>query len=105
MSERWNMDAANMSDESAEMPSAQTVEPDTPVAPARTPSPAQQAPAQSDFVFALGQVEPRFASLAAEKEFAQVTGRADTTGQTDRQVLQSVLTERANRYLVRQLCW
>jgi len=99
------MEPADMSDESAEMPSAQTVELETPAAPARAPSPAQQAPAQSDFVFALGQVEPRFASLAAEKEFAQVTGRADTTGQTDRQVMQSVLAERANRYLVRQLCW
>jgi len=40
-----------------------------------------------------------------EKEFAQATGRAATAGLTDRQALQSVLTQRANRYLARQLCW
>src|SRR3712207_9377400 len=38
-------------------------------------------------------------------EFAQATGRAETAGLTDRQALQSVLAERPNRYLVRQLCW
>jgi PatG C-terminal len=57
------------------------------------------------FVFALGRVEPRFPSLALEKEFAQVTGQAETAGLTDRQALRSVLEDRANRYLVRQLCW
>jgi hypothetical protein len=59
----------------------------------------------SSFVYALGRVEPRFPTLAVEKEFAQATGRADTAGLTDRQALQEVLSERSNRYLVRQLCW
>jgi hypothetical protein len=40
-----------------------------------------------------------------EKEFAQATGRADTSGLTDRQAMQKVLSERQNRYLARQLCW
>jgi hypothetical protein len=57
------------------------------------------------FVFAIGRVEPRFPSLAVEKEFAQATGRAETAGLTDRQALQTVLSDRANRYLARQLCW
>jgi hypothetical protein len=57
------------------------------------------------FVYALGRVEPRFPTLAVEKEFAQATGRTDTAGLTDRQALQEVLSDRANRYLVRQLCW
>jgi hypothetical protein len=57
------------------------------------------------FVYALGRVEVRFPSLALEKEFAQATGRADTAGLTDRQALQALLSERPNRYLVRQLCW
>jgi len=57
------------------------------------------------YVFALGRVEPRFPSLAVEKEFAQVTGRAETAGLSDRQALQAVLAQRQNRYLVRQLCW
>lgn len=57
------------------------------------------------FVYALGQIQCRFPSLSIEKEFAQATGRADTVGKTDREVLQSLLMERSNRYLVRQLCW
>lgn len=57
------------------------------------------------YVFAIGRVEPRFPSLAVEKEFAQATGRADTAGLSDRQALQGVLSERTNRYLARQLCW
>ncbi len=57
------------------------------------------------FVYALGRVEPRFPSLAVEKEFAQTVGRAETAGLTDRQALQSVLSQRPNRYLARQLCW
>lgn len=57
------------------------------------------------FVYALGRVEPRFPSLATEKEFAQVTGQSETAGQTDQQVMQSILADRANRYLARELCW
>jgi hypothetical protein len=57
------------------------------------------------FVYALGRIEPRFPTLAVEKELAQVTGRANTSGLTDRQALQTVLSQRQNRYLARQLCW
>jgi hypothetical protein len=75
------------------------------------PGPARVANSQTpgtitpSYIYALGRVEPRFPSLAVEKEFAQATGRANTAMLTDRQALQSVLAERANRYLVRQLCW
>ncbi len=64
---------------------------------------AQTTPAS--FVYAIGSVTPRFPSLAVEKEFAQATGRAETAGLTNRETLQSVLADRANRYLARQLCW
>ncbi len=57
------------------------------------------------YVYALGRVEPRFPSLAVEKEFAQATGRAPTEGLTDRQALHEVLGRRENRYLARMLCW
>jgi hypothetical protein len=57
------------------------------------------------FVYAIGRVEARYPNLAAEKEFAQATGRADTAGQTDQQTFHSVLSRRENRYLARQLCW
>ncbi|WP_217993622.1 hypothetical protein [Bacillus cereus] len=57
------------------------------------------------YVYALGRIEPRFPSLAIEKEFAQAIGRSETAGLTDRQALQSLLSKREYRYLVRQICW
>ena len=57
------------------------------------------------YVFAIGRVEMRFPSIAVEKEFAQATGRANTKGLTDRAAAQAVLTDRANRYIARQICW
>ncbi len=70
------------------------------------------APAANDgsatapnYVYALGRIEPRFPRPSVEKEFAQVTGRSETAGLTDRQAFQKVLAQRQNRYLGRQLCW
>src|SRR5262249_39852632 len=57
------------------------------------------------YVYAIGRIEPRFPRPSVEKEFAQATGRAETGGLTDRQATQKVLSQRSNRYLVRQLCW
>ena len=57
------------------------------------------------FVYAIGRIEARFPNLAAEKEFAQATGRADTAGQTDQQTFHTILSRRENRYLARQVCW
>jgi hypothetical protein len=67
--------------------------------------PPDGAEAAASYVYAVGRVEPRFPSVALEKEFAQATGRAETTGLTDHEVLHAVLSARPNRYLVRQLCW
>jgi hypothetical protein len=68
-----------------------------PVAPLPTPTPA--------FVYALGQVEPRFPTLAIEKEFAQAIGSRDSAGLTDRQTMKGAISDRQNRYLARSLCW
>jgi hypothetical protein len=57
------------------------------------------------FVYALGQIAPRFRSLSTEKEFAQAAGRTNTAELTDRQTQHEVLTTPGNRYLLRQLCW
>jgi hypothetical protein len=74
-----------------------------------TPAPGDPsgavAPVQMPYVYAIGRIEPRFPSLAVEKELAQLIGRADSTGLTDREALQRVLSDRANRYLARRLCW
>lgn len=59
----------------------------------------------TSYVYAIGRIESRFPNLAAEKEFTQVTGRTDTAGKTDQQAFHAVLSQRQNRYLVRQLCW
>ncbi len=67
------------------------------------PGPASAATAQ--FVYAIGRIEARFPSLGVEKEYAQATGRADSAGLTDRETAQAVLSDAANRYLARQLCW
>lgn len=66
-------------------------------------SPSGAGPAS--YVYAIGRVEARFPNLAAEKEFAQATGRTDTAGKTDQQTFHAVLSKREHRYLVRQLCW
>jgi len=57
------------------------------------------------YVYAIGQVEARFPSLSAEKEFAQATTRTETSRKTDQQTFHAVLSKPENRYLVRQLCW
>jgi hypothetical protein len=63
------------------------------------------AAASGPFVYAIGRIEPRFPSLAVEKEFVQATGRADTAGLTDREAMANILAQRQNRYLARQICW
>jgi len=74
--------------------------------PTELPAPAaRESPRPVSFIYAVGKVEPRFPDLAVEKEFAQVAGRADTSGLTDRQTLHTVLADRANRYLARRMCW
>jgi hypothetical protein len=75
-------------------------------APPTQPGPEAVGATTYSYVFAIGRVTPRFSSLAVEKEFAQATGRLeDTAGLTDREATRSVLSERANRYLVRQICF
>lgn len=61
--------------------------------------------AELNYIYAIGKIEPRFPTLALEKEFAQVTGRTETKGLTDWQAFHNVLSKRENRYLLRQMCW
>jgi len=68
-------------------------------------NPANNNVTTSAYVYALGRIEPRFPRLSVEKEYAQAAGRGETAGLTDRQALQTVLSEPQNRYLARQLCW
>ena len=71
----------------------------------RAPGSSPNGTGMASYVYAIGRVEARFPNLAAEKEFAQATGRTDTAGKTDQQTFHAVLSKRENRYLVRQLCW
>ncbi len=63
------------------------------------------AAAAQSFVYALGRIEPRFPRVSVERELAQAIGRDQTGGLTDREALHRALSNPANRYLVRQLCW
>ncbi len=63
------------------------------------------SPTSPDYIYALGRIGWRFPSQSVEKEFAQATGRTETAGLTDRQAMHAVLSNRQNRYLIRQLCW
>lgn len=62
-------------------------------------------PPRPAWIYAICRIEPRFPSLALEKEFAQVVGRSETPALTDQQALRDVVSDRANRYLTRQLSW
>lgn len=69
-------------------------------------NPLQSNTVQPPFVYAIGQVQPRFPSLGVEKEFAQVAGQqSSVTLATDRQIMKDTLSDPGNRYLARQLCW
>lgn len=70
------------------------------------PDASPDAPPERTYVFALGQIEPRFPSLGVEKEYVQLIGmRADAAGMADRSLLLGTLAEPANRYLARSMCW
>ncbi|HEY6971250.1 MAG TPA: hypothetical protein VJA94_18715 [Candidatus Angelobacter sp.] len=56
-------------------------------------------------VYVIGHIEPRYPSLAIEKEARQATARLGATQDTDRQIMAKVLRDPGNKYLVRQLCW
>jgi hypothetical protein len=88
--------------EGVEQPTAQPAEATD--SPTVQQNPGTTAP---PYVYAIGTIEPRFPSLALEKESAQATGRAaeDTAGLTDRETIYSVLSDSANRYLARQMCF
>jgi PatG C-terminal len=59
----------------------------------------------TSYIYVTGRITPRFPNIELEKELLQATGRTDTAGLTDREALQSVLSQRQNRYLARQICW
>ena len=67
--------------------------------------PTEQDAARPRYVYAIGRVRPQFSSLAVEKEFSQRLSMADTNGLTDSEALHAVVSDRANRYLARQMCW
>jgi hypothetical protein len=113
MSEQRNQSTQLM--EHSEQPLKEhDVRPAAPVAEARTITPqtgcatcgsATGIAEKPSYVYSIGRVEARFPNLAAEKEFAQATGRSDTAGKTDQQAFHAVLSKREHRYLARQLCW
>lgn len=64
-----------------------------------------QLTSSSNFVYAIGRLEPRFPTLGVEKELAQALGTAATANLTDHEATHVVLSRPEHFYLVRQLCW
>ena len=88
------------------VPEGRVIEPEDDVV--SQPPEAGRVPVDPDppsYVYALGSVEPRYPSLGIEKEVAQVAGRDEPADGTDRQLLRRVITDPANRYLARRMCW
>lgn len=56
-------------------------------------------------VYVIGHIEPRFPSLSLEKEAWQAIKREGTVQGTDHEVMQKLLSDPNNLYIVRQLCW
>jgi hypothetical protein len=75
-----------------------------PAEAAPAPAPPPTPPGMPALVYAIGQLEPRFPSVAIEKEFAQAIARSEAAG-TDRTAFYQALHDPANRYIARRLCW
>jgi hypothetical protein len=69
------------------------------------PTGTMSVPSSPSYVYATGRIEVRFGNKSIDKEFAQATGRAGTKGLTDLETMHSILLQKENRYLVRQMCW
>jgi hypothetical protein len=60
------------------------------------------------YVYAIGKVVHRFPTKSLQMELAQATGRTpeqETKGRIDEEVMHKVLTDPANRYIARQICY
>lgn len=60
------------------------------------------------YVYAIGKVVYRFPNKSIELELAQATGRRaeeDSRGRTREEVIYNTLTDPANRYIARQICY
>jgi hypothetical protein len=78
----------------------------TAAASGAAPAPRPAAPVTPPAcVYVIGHIEPRFPLLSIEKEARQVTARAGGSKDTDREVMAKLLRDKANKYIVRRLCW
>lgn len=60
------------------------------------------------YVYAIGKVVHRFPTKSLELELAQATGRTpqeETRGRTREEVIHKALTDSANRYIAREICY
>ncbi len=81
-----------------------------PVNPGPTPTcsgcgGASAAPPNQTQATVVGTVTAAFPSLSVEKEFAQLLGKKDFKGFTDRQTMHAVLSKPENRYLAHKTCF
>jgi hypothetical protein len=60
---------------------------------------------QPFFAYAIGTIEPRFATLGLERELEQVTGHSTGGTSLDREILHEALSRPENAYVARRMCW
>jgi hypothetical protein len=105
MSQATIEQSPNQTDHAMVAPANGEVSAAMPTNEAPCPTCAGMASMPVSYVYAIGRIKANFSRLSIEKEFAQATGRAETSGQTDQQAFYNVLSKPENRYLARQMCW
>ena len=86
-------------------PTAHAITPQACATCGTTPAAGPAMVASPQCVYVIGHIEPRFPLLSIEKEARQVIARGGPTKDTDREVMAKLLRDKANNYIVRQLCW
>lgn len=61
------------------------------------------SPAESSYVYVIGEIDWRFPDASLENEFHQVRHATNVEGLTQQEIEKKILAE--NRYLARQVCW
>jgi cyclic patellamide precursor peptide PatG len=86
-------------------PAAQTISPQACATCGTAPAASPGAAPSPSYVYAIGNLEARFPTIATEKEFMQIAAQMDSKGMTQQQLLSTVVAKAENRYLLRKLCF
>jgi hypothetical protein len=98
-------EAATLIATQAEGSASQLVVPAQACPTCNAPRVAAQAPIPNPWVYVIGDVDPRFPTLAVEKEALGAMAQVGTAGLSNDAALQKVLAAADYAYLVREMCF